>query len=140
MNASKFWKAPLIMSAIFLLTSAIKSDKETERINKSAKVLVDISKMEESIPHELMVHYEAVIVIPKLLNLGFGVGGKRGRGIALVKLPNGKWSNPVFITLTGGSVGFQAGVQSVDLVLVFKNKGILTKVNNGDLLLVAIYL
>jgi lipid-binding SYLF domain-containing protein len=47
-------------------------------------------------------------------------------------LPDGSWSNPVFITLTGGSIGFQIGVQSVDLVLVFKHKGVLTQVKNGD--------
>ena len=132
MKTLKFLKLPLMMSAIFLLSSAITSDKETERINESSKVLVDISKMKESIPHELMAEYEAVVVIPNMLNAGFGVGGKRGRGIGVVKLANGKWSNPVFITLTGGSIGFQVGVQSVDLVLVFKNKGALTKVTNGD--------
>jgi len=79
-----------------------------------------------------LAEYEGVVVIPKLINAGFGIGGKRGKGVGLVKLANGKWSNPVFITLTGGSIGFQIGVQSVDLVLVFKNKGVLTKVKNGD--------
>jgi lipid-binding SYLF domain-containing protein len=50
----------------------------------------------------------------------------------MVKLADGKWSNPVFVTLTGGSFGLQIGVQSVDLVLVFRHKGVLTKVKNGD--------
>ena len=50
----------------------------------------------------------------------------------MVKLPNGEWSDPVFITLNGGSLGLQIGVQSVDLVLVFKDRGVLTKVKNGD--------
>ncbi|MDB5029891.1 lipid-binding SYLF domain-containing protein, partial [Mucilaginibacter sp.] len=44
----------------------------------------------------------------------------------------GKWSDPVFITLTGGSFGFQIGMQSVDMVLVFRHKGVLAKVKNGD--------
>jgi lipid-binding SYLF domain-containing protein len=50
----------------------------------------------------------------------------------MVKLADGKWSDPVFITLTGGSFGFQIGVQSVDMVLVFRHKGVLTRVKNGD--------
>ena len=50
------------------------------------------------------------------------LGGKRGKGIAMVKLEDGTWSDPVFVTITGGSVGLQAGLQAVDLVLIFKNR------------------
>jgi lipid-binding SYLF domain-containing protein len=88
--------------------------------------------MKESIPHELIDQAQGVVIIPKMINAGFVVGGKHGNGVAMVKHENGKWSDPVFITLTGGSIGFQAGVQSVDLILVFKHKGVLTKVEKGD--------
>src|SRR5471030_1853058 len=50
----------------------------------------------------------------------------------MVKLNDGTWSDSVVVTLTGGSVGPQIGIQSVDLVLVFRHKGVLTKVKNGD--------
>ncbi len=50
----------------------------------------------------------------------------------MVKLADGTWSNPVFVTITGGSVGFQAGVQSVDLVLIFKNKETLQDIGKGS--------
>lgn len=132
MKSLKFSRFALLLSGFFVLTSATDSGKETDRINKSTQVLLAFSKMKESIPKELLAEYEGVVVIPKLINAGIGIGGKRGKGIAMVKLANGKWSNPVFVTLTGGSIGFQIGVQSVDLVLVFKNKGVLTKVKNGD--------
>ncbi len=116
-----------------MLSSAkVADDKSTERIQKATEVLKDFSKMSESIPHQLLEDYQGIVIIPKMLNGGFIVGGKRGQGIAMVKLANGKWSDPVFITLTGGSFGLQIGVQSVDLVLVFKHKGVLTKVKNGD--------
>lgn len=107
-------------------------DKETERIHASANVLRDFSTMKEKIPHDLIATYEGIVIIPKLINAGIGIGGKRGKGVAIVKLADGTWSNPVFITLTGGSIGPQIGVQSVDLVMVFKHKGVLTKVENGD--------
>jgi lipid-binding SYLF domain-containing protein len=113
-------------------TSATDDHKEAERIHNSIEVLRDFSKMKESIPHELIEQYRGIIIIPHMINASFGVGAKRGRGIAMVKLENGKWSDPVFVTLTGGSIGFQIGVQSVDLVLVFKHKGALTKVKDGD--------
>ena len=50
----------------------------------------------------------------------------------MVKLADGNWSNPVFVTITGGSVGLQAGVQSVDLVLIFKSRETLEKIGNGS--------
>ena len=50
----------------------------------------------------------------------------------MVKLADGSWSNPVFVTITGGSVGLQAGVQSIDLVLIFKNRETLEKIGNGS--------
>lgn len=123
------------LAALFLLlsfTATAQTEKETEKVNKSTEVLTEFNKMKDGIPHELLKEYEGIVVVPNLINAGFGIGGKRGKGIAMVKLADGKWSNPVFVTLTGGSIGFQIGVQSVDLVLVFKHKGVLTKVKNGD--------
>jgi len=132
MKALKFLRLPLILSLFFLLISAKGGDKETERLHNSANVLKEFGKMKESIPRQLLQEYEGIIIIPKLINAGLAIGGKRGKGVAMVKLADGKWSDPVFVTLTGGSFGLQIGVQSVDLVLVFRHKGVLTKVKNGD--------
>lgn len=132
MKTLKLLGIPLMLSLFFVLISAKAGDKENERIHSAANVLKDFSKMKESIPHQLLQQYEGIVIIPKLINAGLGVGGKRGKGVAMVKLADGKWSNPVFITLTGGSFGLQIGVQSVDLVLVFRHKGVLTKVKKGD--------
>nr|WP_294950110.1 lipid-binding SYLF domain-containing protein [uncultured Mucilaginibacter sp.] len=132
MKLIKFIRLPLLLSAFFILASATSTEKGLEKIHQATNVLKDFSKMKESIPTELLKEYEGIVIVPKLINAGFGIGGKRGQGLAMVKLPSGKWSDPVFVTLTGGSFGLQIGVQSVDLVLVFKNKGVLTKVKNGD--------
>jgi lipid-binding SYLF domain-containing protein len=88
--------------------------------------------MKEAFAHKLIAKYEGVVIIPKTINAGLVVGAKRGKGVAIVKLPDGRWSDPVFVTITGGSIGPQIGVQSVDLILVFKHKGALAKVKNGD--------
>ena len=133
MKILKFIAFPLLACIFFIFTSAtIDGSKETERIHSAVNVLKEFGKMKESIPHDLISQYQGIVIVPKLLNAGFGIGGKRGRGIALVKLDDGKWSDPVFVTLTGGSIGLQIGVQSVDLVLVFRHKGVLTKVKNSD--------
>ena len=133
MKTLKILMLPVLLSMFIMLISATTDDsKETERIHNAVNVLKDFRQMKESIPHDLIAQYQGIIIIPKLLNAGFGIGGKRGRGIAMVKLGDGRWSDPVFITLTGGSIGPQIGVQSVDLILVFRHKGVLTKVENGD--------
>ena len=131
MNAFKKMIIPFA-GLLLILTAAKDSDKERERVQKANVVLKDFQKMEESIPSELMKQAQGIVIIPKMINAGFGIGGKLGKGLALVKLASGKWSDPVFVTFTGGSIGFQFGVQAVDLVLVFRNKGVLTQVDKGD--------
>jgi lipid-binding SYLF domain-containing protein len=133
MKTFKLVAIPLLLSVFIVMASAVSDgSKETERIHSSINVLKDFGAMKESIPHELLETYKGIVIIPHMLNAGLAVGAKHGKGIAMVKLDNGKWSDPVFITLNGGSFGLQIGVQSVDLILVFKHKGALTKVKDGD--------
>lgn len=122
----------LLFATVMLFTSASAQEKQTEKIQDATAVLRDFGKMKEKIPHELMEQTQGIIIIPKLINAGLVVGGKRGKGIAMVKDANGKWSNPVFVTMTGGSFGFQVGVQSIDLVLIFKKRETLTNIGKGS--------
>jgi len=135
MKTFKLFMLPVLLSAAIVMASATDASKEGERIHSAVEVLHEFGKMKESIPHDLISEYKGIVIIPRLINAGFVVGAKRGRGIALVKLPDGRWSDPVFVTITGGSIGAQIGVQSVDLVLVFRHKGMLNKVKNGDVTL-----
>ena len=75
---------------------------------------------ERGIPAGLLRDAAGVAVIPNIVKAGFIVGARHGRGVVLVRTRDGGWSNPVFVSLTGGSIGWQAGAQSTDLVLVFK--------------------
>lgn len=124
---------PALLSLLLGTVSATPApDKEIDRVKRSAQVLREFTGIKERIPQELVRETEGIIIVPSMINAGFAVGVKRGKGIAMVKMDNGTWSDPVFVTLTGGSFGFQIGVQSVDLVLVFRHKGVLTRVENGD--------
>ncbi len=130
LQISKFIFLVAITSLFF--TTAKSQEKQEDKIDAAAKVLADFGKMKESIPAELLQVTQGIIIVPKLINAGFIVAGKRGKGIAMVKMEDGTWSNPVFVTITGGSVGLQAGVQAVDLVLIFKNRNTLEKIGNGS--------
>jgi lipid-binding SYLF domain-containing protein len=125
----------LVLSFSFTSAKSQDRQKEQDKIDASKKVLQDFGQMKEKIPRDLMEITQGIIVVPKLINAGFVVGGKRGKGIAMVKLPNGSWSNPVFVTVTGGSVGLQAGVQAVDLVLIFKTRETLQNIGERSVTL-----
>lgn len=125
----------ILLPLLFLslaFTTAKSQDKQADKIDAATKVLKDFTEMKESIPQELLKVTQGIIVVPKLINAGFVLAGKRGKGIAMVKLEDGSWSDPVFVTITGGSVGFQAGIQSVDLVLIFKNRETLQDIGKGS--------
>ncbi|MDQ2864111.1 MAG: lipid-binding SYLF domain-containing protein, partial [Bacteroidota bacterium] len=122
----------LITISSFLYTQVKCQAKEEDKVNAATQVLKDFGNMKESIPAEMLKVTEGIIIVPKLINGGFVLAAKRGKGIAMTKLADGSWSNPVFVTITGGSIGLQAGVQSIDLVLIFKNSETLQKIGKGS--------
>jgi lipid-binding SYLF domain-containing protein len=115
---------------------AAAASKEEQRVADSADVLDQLLRIpEQSIPPAMLARAYAVAVVPSVVRIGFGLGARRGKGILVVRQDDGSWSNPAFITLTGGSFGFQAGVQRTDVVLVFKTRRGVDNIANGKLTL-----
>ncbi|MDA8164646.1 MAG: lipid-binding SYLF domain-containing protein [Desulfobacteraceae bacterium] len=109
-----------------------KEDSEQQRMQKSANVLQAIMKIpEKGIPRDLLHDAGGIAIIPSAYKAGFVVGGTYGKGVLAVRDENGRWGNPFFITLVGGSVGYQIGAQATDVVLVFKNRMKAEAVKNG---------
>jgi SH3 domain-containing YSC84-like protein 1 len=76
----------------------------------------------KQIPVKLLREAQGIVIVPRVIKIGFVAGGRRGHGVVLVRDAEGAWSLPRFITLTGGSVGWQVGVQGADVVLVFRTQ------------------
>ena len=124
----------LLITAGLMLSSqaALAGPQEDQRARNAVRVLAEIQEIpEQGIPDKLLDEGHAVVVIPDTIKAGLVIGGRRGHGLMSVKMPDGSWSNPVFMKLTGGSIGFQAGVQSSDVVLVFRNERSLDNLVNG---------
>jgi lipid-binding SYLF domain-containing protein len=85
----------------------------------------------DSIPTELLQRARGIAVIPNVFRGGFILGARRGRGALSVRMPDGTWSNPAFVTLTGGSIGWQIGAESTDIVLVFANDNAVKNIATG---------
>jgi len=122
----------LLLSLSFAAGHAIAGPEEDQRARNAVRVLNEIQKIpEQSIPDKLLDEARAIVVIPDTIKAGLVIGGRRGHGLMSMKNPDGSWSQPVFVKLTGGSIGFQAGVQSSDVVLVFRNDRSLDNIVNG---------
>jgi lipid-binding SYLF domain-containing protein len=106
--------------------------REDAQADNAVRVLGEIQAIPESaIPDKLLDEARAIVVVPDTIKAGLVVGGRRGHGLMSVRTADGGWSNPVFVKLTGGSVGLQVGVQSSDVVLVFRSERGLSSIVNG---------
>ncbi len=104
--------------------SAANASDEAKLISDSTQVLQELTRgADRQIPEHLLARAEAVVVIPSLIKGGFIVGAKHGKGIiSTFDRATNTWSNPGFVNMTGGSIGWQIGVESVDLVLIVMNR------------------
>ncbi|UXI68607.1 lipid-binding SYLF domain-containing protein [Tahibacter amnicola] len=98
-------------------------EAEHKRAREATRVLDEIMQApDRRVPANLIRDAHAIAVIPDVIKAGLVIGGRHGEGLISVRGADGTWSNPSFIKMSGGSIGFQAGVQSTDVVLVFRSQ------------------
>lgn len=113
-------------------TSAMAQSRQDEQITAAAAIMDELRRIpEQAIPPALLDRAYAIAVIPDMLKIGIGIAGRHGAGVLSVRGDDGQWSAPVFIKLSGGSIGWQAGLQSSDLVLVFTNERGVRNITSG---------
>lgn len=130
--------ALLILIALIALIGepAAAATREEERVADATDVLDQFLRIpEQAVPPNILARAYGIAVIPDVVKLGFGLGARHGRGILVVRRDDGTWSNPSFIALTGGSIGWQVGAQSTDIILVFKTRKGVDGIANGKLTL-----
>ena len=86
----------------------------------------------ESIPPAMLNRAEGVAIFPNMIKGGFILGVNYGKGVLMIRRPDRTWSPPVMVTMGGGSLGFQAGVQAADIVLIFATPRSLQGIMNGQ--------
>ncbi len=115
---------------------AFSATKEERRISDATDVVAQLLRIpEQSVPAALLYRAYAVAVIPHVIKIGFGLGAHRGKGLLVIRQEDGNWSNPAFVSLTGGSFGFQIGAQSTDIILAFKARKSVEGITTGKLTL-----
>jgi lipid-binding SYLF domain-containing protein len=133
----------ILVAVILTATSTIANTsfagaaREEGRLLTATEVLDDVQGMpDQRLPDTLLAHAYGIAVIPDVTKIAFFFGGRHGNGVLTVRDSlDAPWSNPVFIALTGGSWGLQAGAQSSDIILVFTTKNGIEGITGGKLTL-----
>jgi lipid-binding SYLF domain-containing protein len=118
-------KRILMFSALTLVVTqiAVASDREDDvaHTQKAAQVFKEIMDTpDKGIPHDLLESAKCIAIIPGDKKFAFILGGSYGRGVATCRTSHG-WSAPMFVAIDGGSVGYQIGGSSTDIVMLFMN-------------------
>lgn len=96
---------------------------EEETIQAASQVLKEVMAIPlKGIPAALLKDAQGVAIVPGLVKGGFIVGVEHGKGVVVVRDKDGAWQSPNFITVTGGGIGWQAGLQASDVILVFRTR------------------
>ena len=114
--------AALAALTLTLTPRVVAQQVETDRLTEAARVLDEVlAAPDKGVPEGIIEKAQAVVVIPSTVKGALIIGAQRGKGVMSAKTASG-WSAPAFVTLTGGSVGFQIGGQATDIVLVVVNE------------------
>jgi lipid-binding SYLF domain-containing protein len=122
----KTWLVPLLGLAAVIADSAICWPWPLEledRVSQCTRVLTEIMRAPDGgIPADLIRRSRGIIIVPSVIKAGLGIGGEYGSGVILRRNPRtGRWGPPAFVTLVGGSVGWQVGIQATNLILLVMN-------------------
>jgi lipid-binding SYLF domain-containing protein len=131
------WSFAAGLAAAAVVNIAEAGAREEGRLLTATEVLEEVQAMPDSqIPDALLSRAYGIAVIPDVTKVAFIFGGRHGNGVLVVrdKLTSA-WSNPTFVSLTGGSWGFQAGAQSSDIILVLTTKTGIEGIAGGKLTL-----
>src|ERR1700676_2766895 len=114
----------LLIAAVAITPLLAKDNEPSKRFNDAAAVFSEVmGAPDKGIPQELIEHAHCIVIVPDLKTGAFIVGGKYGKGSLSCRSKVGPgWSAPGTVRIEGGSVGFQIGGSSTDLILLVMNK------------------
>ena len=112
----------LLLGGVLLSANPARANDEQRIVEQANSALHEIMSVPvKKIPETLLEDAHAVAIIPGVIKVGLVAGVQRGRGVVLIR-DKGQFGLPRFVSITGGSVGWQIGAQATDFILVFKSK------------------
>jgi lipid-binding SYLF domain-containing protein len=117
----------LILTAVVAfspLLAIAKDNEPVKRLDAATTVFSEVmSAPDKGIPREMLEHAHCIVIVPDLKTGAFILGGKYGKGYISCRSKVGPgWSAPGTVRIEGGSVGFQIGGSSTDLIMLVMNE------------------
>ena len=113
------------------LSNALAKD-ETKKLSAAVKSVKEIAAApKKGMPPAIIRNAYAVAIFPGAAKTDFMVSGKQAEGMLLVQDKEGKWSVPVFVSLSGGTLGWQVVAGPMDIILVFKSRKSIDSILKG---------
>jgi len=132
-------RLPVLLAALALVftgAAAHAQGREEARLLTASQILNEaMGSPDQFIPTRLLERAYGIAIVPDVTKIAFIFGGRRGNGVLVARDPSGHFSDPIFVNLTGGSIGFQWGVTSTDVILVFTTKRSIERIASGQLTL-----
>ena len=112
--------ATTIVTTLALAPRLAVDNEPAKRLGEAAAVFSEImGSPDKGIPQELLGKAHCIVIVPELKTAALGVGGKYGKGYLSCRKASGAgWSAPATVRIEGGSVGFQIGASSTDLIML----------------------
>jgi len=117
----------LCVAFVFTLPVAVSYAKSKGEINAGVKAAMDRFKKQVKGSTEYLKGAKGVLVMPNITKAGFVVGGKYGQGALQV---GGKTVD--YYSLAEGSLGWQAGAEKYDMVILFMTDEVLNKFRSSE--------
>ena len=119
-QATRLTVATVVAALLALAPLGAEDNEPTKRLNEASAVLSEImSTPDKGIPTELLEKAHCIVIVPELKTAAFVVGGKYGKGYVSCRNSAGTgWSAPGAVRIEGGSVGFQIGGSSTDVIML----------------------
>jgi lipid-binding SYLF domain-containing protein len=109
---------------------------EAKKISGAVSVLKAINATpKRGIPPMLINEAAGIAIFPGAAKLDFMTKGRHATGILLTQDDEGNWSDPVFVNLSGGTIGWQAVGEPMDIVLLFNDSELVDRILNGKLVM-----
>ena len=132
---------PAVLLCLFAISTPLVAEAQLGRpapgpdqvVINATNVLAQSMAMQDGIPQRMLADAQGIVIVPNMVRGAFVIGAQFGRGLLLVRGPGGAWQAPRMLTIAGGSLGYQIGVQSTDLILVFRTPQSVANLMRGTL-------
>src|ERR1051326_8680649 len=114
----------ILASTLAIVPLLAKDNDSVKRLAEASAVFSEVmATPDKGIPEEMLANAHCIVIVPSLKTAAFVVGGKYGKGYLSCRSKTGPgWSAPGAVRIEGGSVGFQIGGSTTDLIMLVMNK------------------